>query len=272
MMKHVLVAAGAVSLLAACADNYDLEPTRAMTAQGDAFTAALHTAYLERAAFERAEGDWTDTKYFNIRAKSAAAGTAPAVPELSARGVSGTDLSAARATLVERLGTTAPSDTPEACAQSQAWFEHWMEQVEEGHQPDHIEMAQGKFNEWIAQCEPAIVDPQDFVILFPLDSATLSDPARDEIARAAAFYKEVGTASVTLVGHTDTSGSAAYNQALSERRASMVTSALTAQGVPAEAINRSAKGETMTAVATGDGVEELQNRRVTITVAPAAGS
>lgn len=184
----------------------------------------------------------------------------------------GADLSAARANLVERLSTNAVSKTPKACAEAQAWFEHWMEQVEEGHQPDHIEMAKGKFNEWFAQCQPMMFEAKDFLIFFPLDSAKLTEPAREEIASAANYFKEIGEATITLVGHTDTSGSASYNQELSERRAGMVTSALTALGVPAEAVSRSAKGESMTAIATGDGVVELQNRRVTITVAPAAGS
>ncbi|WP_404384575.1 OmpA family protein [Caenispirillum salinarum] len=272
MLKPILTAAATVVLLAGCADTWDLEATRAMPAQGDAFTDALKDAYLARAEFERNESDWGDVTYFNMRAKSAAQGTAPAVPELSTRGISGADLVAGRTALIERLQSNAPGNTPKACAEAQAWFEHWMEQEEEGHQPDHIAMAKGSFAEWLEQCEPVVREAEDFAIYFPLDSARLTTAARGEVARAAATYERMDRAVVTIVGHTDTSGSAAYNEDLAQRRAAMVTSALTAMGVPSDAINRDAMGERQPAVETGDGVEEVENRRVTITVAPAPGT
>jgi hypothetical protein len=67
-------------------------------------------------------------------------------------------------------------------------------------------------------------------------------------------------------GHTDTSGSASYNQALSERREQAVANELIRQGVPASAITGEALGETDLAVVTGDGVPEPANRRVDIAV------
>jgi outer membrane protein OmpA-like peptidoglycan-associated protein len=68
----------------------------------------------------------------------------------------------------------------------------------------------------------------------------------------------------TIVGHTDTAGTTAYNQRLSERRAKAGADALVAKGVPPETLSVSGKGETDPAVATGDGVREPLNRRVTI--------
>lgn len=76
-------------------------------------------------------------------------------------------------------------------------------------------------------------------------------------------------------GHTDTSGSAIYNEDLSERRATAVKDALVLQGIPADSITTVGKGKTDPLVPTEDGVREPQNRRVEIKAAqegrPCAG-
>jgi hypothetical protein len=105
---------------------------------------------------------------------------------------------------------------------------------------------------------------RQFVVLFALDSATLDSEALATVAAAAEEFKRRGSARISLRGHTDTSGNASYNQALSERREQVVTDELVRQGVPADAIAGVAVGETDPAVATGDGVPEEQNRRVEI--------
>jgi outer membrane protein OmpA-like peptidoglycan-associated protein len=69
---------------------------------------------------------------------------------------------------------------------------------------------------------------------------------------------------VAVTGHTDTSGSATYNMALSLRRANAVKDALVREGIPAAAIGVTGRGETQLLVQTQDGVKEPQNRRVEI--------
>jgi OOP family OmpA-OmpF porin len=86
------------------------------------------------------------------------------------------------------------------------------------------------------------------------------------LSEAAAAAKATGSASVTIVGHTDTVGSNAYNQKLSECRANAAKSNLAGKGVPDGAISTSGKGETELMVQTGDGVKEPQNRRATVDV------
>ena len=67
-----------------------------------------------------------------------------------------------------------------------------------------------------------------------------------------------------VVGHTDTSGSAAYNLALSRRRAADARRELIRQGVPENIIRSEGRGESQPAVATGDGVREQLNRRTEV--------
>ena len=83
----------------------------------------------------------------------------------------------------------------------------------------------------------------------------------------AANYANAGHATrVIVVGHTDTSGSPAYNVRLSERRAKAVADALVGQGVGAGALQVDWKGETQLAVPTPDGTKEPLNRRSTIDI------
>ncbi len=67
-----------------------------------------------------------------------------------------------------------------------------------------------------------------------------------------------------VVGHTDTVGSPAYNNALSMRRSGAVKDGLIGNGIPANAISTAGRGESELMVQTGDGVKEPQNRRATI--------
>jgi len=111
-----------------------------------------------------------------------------------------------------------------------------------------------------------------FRVLFAPGSSTVQIPERATIQQAAAAYRSRGGASVTLTGHTDTTGSPAFNQALSQRRVDAVTAGLVAAGVPTSAITASsASGETNPPVPTGDNVSDQKNRSVEITVTQAPG-
>jgi opacity protein-like surface antigen len=113
---------------------------------------------------------------------------------------------------------------------------------------------------------PPPVAAPSFMVFFDWDRSTLSQQALATIQQAADAYKTKGSARITATGHTDTSGPANYNMALSLRRANAVKDALVRDGVPATAISVVGKGETDPLVPTGDGVREPQNRRVVIVI------
>ena len=124
-----------------------------------------------------------------------------------------------------------------------------------------------------ADCPPAIVDDQTavldpiaFTVYFDYDKSNLTPEAGALVQEAAgrALSNDIDT--VVVQGNTDTSGSSAYNQALSERRARVVRDALVANGVSADMIRIEAFGEDNPAKPTADGVREPLNRRSDVTI------
>lgn len=115
-----------------------------------------------------------------------------------------------------------------------------------------------------AEPTPPPKAPKQFIVFFGFNKSNLTPEAARVVADAAAAAKEYGSASIIVVGHTDTVGSAKYNNALSMRRSQSVKDGLVANGIPANAVTTGGKGESELMVQTGDGVKEPQNRRATI--------
>ena len=113
---------------------------------------------------------------------------------------------------------------------------------------------------------PAEPLPESGLVYFDFDRSDLTAEARSVVTQAANYAKSGAPTRVLVVGHTDTSGNAAYNQGLSNRRARTVADALVAQGVNGGVISLDGKGETQPAKATGDGVREPLNRRATVDI------
>jgi outer membrane protein OmpA-like peptidoglycan-associated protein len=110
--------------------------------------------------------------------------------------------------------------------------------------------------------------PSAFTVYFDFDSWTLTAEDLKVITDVINTARTGGQAHINIVGHTDTSGSAAYNQKLSVRRANVVVEALVDLGARRAAITATGVGESDLAVATGDNVKEAKNRRAVVTLQP----
>ncbi len=111
---------------------------------------------------------------------------------------------------------------------------------------------------------PAPSPSRTYLVFFNWNRADLTPRARQIVAEAAQASQTAHVTSLNVNGYTDTSGTAAYNEKLSYRRADAVASALVTDGVPKNAIMIKGFGETHLLVPTGPGVREPQNRRVEI--------
>src|SRR5690606_14139553 len=99
-------------------------------------------------------------------------------------------------------------------------------------------------------------------VRFDFDSAELSAEARATLDRVARSLVGNPNVRVRVTGHTDVSGSEAYNVRLSERRAQSVAEYLSSRGVAASRLETVGRG-TAEPVASNDTREgRAQNRRV----------
>lgn len=108
--------------------------------------------------------------------------------------------------------------------------------------------------------------PQD--VLFATDSAVVrSDLQRDLYTLAGSLNRYPDT-TVEVIGHTDNTGEASYNQRLSQDRANAVASVLIGAGVPRQRVVAYGRGEDQPVASnlTPDG--RAQNRRVEFIIRP----
>jgi outer membrane protein OmpA-like peptidoglycan-associated protein len=103
-----------------------------------------------------------------------------------------------------------------------------------------------------------------FIVFFDFDRSDLTADARRVVSEAVSTARATGMVRIVVTGHTDTSGSAGYNLALSQRRASAVKAQLVTDGLSEQNITTIGKGFTEPLIATGPGVREPQNRRAVI--------
>lgn len=103
------------------------------------------------------------------------------------------------------------------------------------------------------------------IVFFDFDSATAPDSAGQTLDAVNQNMRSCGWQSLTVTGHTDRSGSDAYNDALSVRRAQAVAGLLASRGVAQGSLIVAGHGETEPKVPTPDGERNPTNRRVEIT-------
>ena len=238
---------------------------------GTDFNGHLARKYQERTAKEvNVDMEWTHAGRLAAKGKAAARGEAVSpwvaanwnvLPEDMG------DLDAARARLMAALDSGGRQSNPEACACAQVYYDGWLEQANDNDygvvgygpvQPDYVAAERAAFEEIMPECEGGAA--KSFIIYFGFDRADLTDAAVAVVDEISSYVASGRT--VSVVGHTDTSGDRAYNTGLSQRRANIVAGALTQRNVSLGTVTW--QGEGNTAVPTADGVREPLNRRATI--------
>jgi OOP family OmpA-OmpF porin len=274
-----IAVATAVILLAACAEGIglqdDYEAARGSTPEGSDFNRHLHAGYLELSATERAEYDWADSGHFATKALSAAGDEQVSPDPIYARRLpsgSVATLTEARKQLTSALESGARTRTPETTAKAQTSFDCWLQEQEEDHQSRDIALCRERFYAALARVQtdmglPAVASAgsgDGYLVFFDFNSAKLTGQGMATVEAAAAALKTGAAAKVSLSGHADASGAAAYNMELSKRRLEAVEQLLLSAGVKAEQIGLVPYGETRPRVMTDANAPASQNRRVEI--------
>lgn len=105
-------------------------------------------------------------------------------------------------------------------------------------------------------------------VTFAVDSSNISPEFRTTLDRVAATLGEYEKTYVDVLGHTDSTGSDSYNQALSERRASSVAGYLSSHGVNQARLATKGYGESQPKASNLDASGRAINRRVEIRLVP----
>ncbi|QNT40417.1 MULTISPECIES: OmpA family protein [Pseudomonas] len=104
-------------------------------------------------------------------------------------------------------------------------------------------------------------------VLFGSDLDNLNSQSQAIVERIGKSLLGVGIQGVRVDGHADSSGKAAYNQQLSERRAQSVAKALVGIGMEAQNIQSRGLGSTQPVADNRTSAGRTENRRVSIVVA-----
>lgn len=104
--------------------------------------------------------------------------------------------------------------------------------------------------------------------LFATDSAAVGAQGQNDLYTIARNLNQYPNSTIQVIGHTDSTGSAAYNQDLSERRARSVAGILTAGGVSNNRVTTAGRGASNPVASNETAAGRAQNRRVEILIVP----
>lgn len=105
-------------------------------------------------------------------------------------------------------------------------------------------------------------------ITFDVDSATVKSRFMGPLSQLAANLNQYPNSRISVVGHTDDTGSVQHNQRLSESRAAAVATVLIQNGVNAGRISARGDGEFSPVASNGSAAGRAANRRVVVTITP----
>ncbi|MFU8820674.1 MAG: OmpA family protein [Gammaproteobacteria bacterium] len=108
-------------------------------------------------------------------------------------------------------------------------------------------------------------------VTFQTNSSDLNPQFFGVLDSVALVLKEFDKTVIQVVGHTDSTGSAEYNQTLSERRASTVATYINTRGIDAQRILAFGRGLTQPIADNATVEGRAINRRVELTLSPITG-
>ncbi|NOE11889.1 OmpA family protein [Vibrio cholerae] len=125
---------------------------------------------------------------------------------------------------------------------------------------------QGLVTDMLHDPTPMIIS--EIIDGFPIGSASVSQYFNKMLDELALVLIENPEVRLFVEGHTDSTGSAAFNQKLSERRAETVANQLYERGVSQEQISVMGKGKSDPIVSNATEKGRARNRRVELTISP----
>ena len=119
------------------------------------------------------------------------------------------------------------------------------------------------FGDALAARPPA---PRRFLLYFVSGSNQLTPASETELTAIVDFVKSRPAPDLTVIGHTDTTGTAHANIELGRSRATAIRDRLVATGLDSRLVSATSHGEADLLVTTPDDTDEPRNRRVEVSV------
>ncbi len=277
---------------------FDTDSAEELGANGTDFGNALYRGYSSLADERDGAFDLTDAEHFNHKARAAARRSAVQPDAVADRDLTDEQMPMFQDALdrmriaFERGGMTL---APRAAADAQVSYDCWIEATEANRtvrraDSGNEDSCKGEFETAMAKVEAAATheltqvnytqeaaipapakapEPQaaSFIVYFQFDSNQPTAVGSDTLAQVVKAVREDEGLSVRLTAHADSTGSSAYNLALSRRRLDAVTAAFLEADISLDRISEEdAMGESAPLVPTGDGVREAGNRAVEISL------
>ncbi|TAL27437.1 MAG: OmpA family protein [Alphaproteobacteria bacterium] len=283
-----------VLVLAACSGAGNSETVQALNkaqAVGSPFTKVLHAEYRDYTNMLQRTGDYADGVHFARKGLAAASGVIVMPETLDDWDLTDKDiieLTGGRTQLVDALENGGRELVSDKAGIAQARFDCWVEQQEENWGKEVPCKAQfwaalkavqdvinakppaEEFPAPVAEApkgEPVPVQQAMFIVFFDWDKYNLTAGANDVLDAVAQEIKSrQDVKGITVIGHTDSSGTEKYNDKLSMRRANAVKAGLVSRGIPESVVHIEGRGEHELLVKTADGVREPANRRAQMTL------
>lgn len=235
------------------------------------FNGQLGTEYLAFANVRNGHSDYVSADYFARKSLAASKGQT-VVPEennnwgIPAQASAGTrdEFAQQRQRLVAALDGGGRDKYPALAAQTQTRYDCWVEGSENDLTTGFRGECHKQFMSGISDLEVLLRPPGPYHAYFSFNGKSLAPDAQQEVKKAAAAIPQDGTARVKVIGWADRVGGDGYNMKLSDSRADAVRNALVADGIAADRIDLTAKGESDVPVPTKDGAREAKNRVVEV--------
>ena len=235
------------------------------------FNADLGREYYALSSFRAGDKDWVDSDYFARKSLAASKNQVVTpednrnwgVPEQATLGTRD-EVEQQRQRLMAALDGGGRDKYPMLAAQAQTRYDCWIERAEANYKAEFRGECHRQFIRTVSDLEVLLHPPGPYYAYFTFDGKVLGTEAAQQVKDAAAKIPQDGTARVKMIAWADRVGGDGYNMKLSEDRAEAVRTGLVADGMAADRIDVTAKGETDLPVPTKDGVREQKNRLVRI--------
>jgi outer membrane protein OmpA-like peptidoglycan-associated protein len=132
---------------------------------------------------------------------------------------------------------------------------------------DPQEIDQSQIDSLFADSIKALpTEPVSFILYFLNDTTELTSESKSHIPEVLSLVNKREFYEISIIGHTDTTGSDEYDMMLSSDRAESVRGMLLSRGIRSGRIELRYHGKRDPLISTGDNVREPRNRRVEVIV------